>query len=193
MNALMYFGQQTIQANSTQTTISNQEQMNAITYSVNADPLATDTTNDNSQAGGTWTANGNLSNSAYNQFGQHMDAVLATVTGGYNYPINAYPSGKYSYTVAASDADAGAPVEIPYPAGLGTSVAANFNNSGANNLSTTMSNGGGLSFTNKPLLNGVTGSSVADDNNVVFNTSVANITDQSTITLTADSTRPQSV
>ena len=44
MKALAYFGQQTIQANSTNTTISSQEQMNGITYSVKADPLATDGT-----------------------------------------------------------------------------------------------------------------------------------------------------
>ena len=39
MNALAYFGQQKIQASSTNTTISSQEEMNKITYSVSANPL----------------------------------------------------------------------------------------------------------------------------------------------------------
>ena len=46
MNALMYFGQQTIQANSdvVDSIITSQEQMNNITYQVNADPTAQDGT-----------------------------------------------------------------------------------------------------------------------------------------------------
>ena len=47
MNALAYFGQQTIQAgvaSGASTTISNQAEMNAITYSVNADPLSSEGT-----------------------------------------------------------------------------------------------------------------------------------------------------
>ena len=43
MNALAYFGQQTIQAgvaSGASTTISSQDQMDKITYAVNANPLA---------------------------------------------------------------------------------------------------------------------------------------------------------
>ena len=48
MNALAYFGQQKIQAgvaSGANTTITNQDEMNKITYSVNANPL---------EAEGTW-------------------------------------------------------------------------------------------------------------------------------------------
>ena len=133
----MYFGQQNIQANSdvAEAKITSQDQMNGITYTVNTDPLA---------QGGTWVANNYSSgqNSAYNQFGQHMDVILGSTIIGYNYPINVYPAGNYGYSVTPADGVVGRAGEttVNYPAGLGTSVSANFIVSGDdNNLSTTVS------------------------------------------------------
>lgn len=139
----MYFGQQKITAVAPSdgagiptNPINTQPQINAITYTVNADPT---------EATGTWSANRTGSNSACNQFGQHKDSVLGTTTNGYNYPINVYPAGSYGYTVSAASSEevqskADPQVTVNYPAGLGTSVAANFkNDSNAASLSTTVS------------------------------------------------------
>ena len=149
MNALMYFGQQNIQAGvindgqfTTTGTIASETDMNNITYQVNTDPLAT---------GGTWVANNYSSgqNSAFNQFGQHMDTVLGPTIIGYNYPINVYPAGNYGYSVTpAGDAGRVGETTVNYPAGLGTSVSANFKDSGnAASPSTTVTNGSGDSLT----------------------------------------------
>ena len=200
----MYFGQQNITAvapadgvGTEANPITSPTQMDAITYTVNADPAA---------VGGTWLA-GSTTNSAYNRFGgTHMDSLLGPTIIGYNYPINVYPAGNYGYTVSAqnsSRADA-TPVPVNYPAGLGTSVSANFTTGSAASLSVTMANGTpetlsfGASNTNGPLKNGVTGSV---DTNVFFNNAVkttgtngqSSIANSSTITLTENSTRPQSV
>ena len=134
----MYFGQQNltavaptgVEANK----ITNQDQMNGITYQVNADPLAIK---------GTWAANNNGSNSAFNQFGQHMDTVLGPTIIGYNYPINVYPAGNYGYSVTPADGVAGTSVPVNYPAGLGTSVSANFAGSNAASSNTTMTGSNG--------------------------------------------------
>ena len=133
-----------------------------------------------------------------------MDALLGPTINGYNYPINVYPAGSYGYTVSPQGGDAGTPVPVNYPAGLGTSVAANFKGSGNEaSLTTTVSGDtlgfGGTSNTNGPLMNGqLTSGSATADANVVFNTKVTNaggveIANQATITLTPNSTRPQSV
>ena len=201
----MYFGQQKIQAGvigddgqfNTTGTIADQDQMNAITYQVSADPVATN---------GTWAANNIAANAAYNKFGQHMDSILGITTNGFNYPINVYPAGNYGYSVTPNDSDAaGTPVTVNYPAGLGTSVSANFKDSNAASLNVTMVDSSGLGFgasnANGPLMNGqLTSNNANPDANVVFNTNVTTtgtngsaITNNSTITLTKDSTRPQSV
>ena len=56
----------------------------------------------------------------------HMD--------NFNYPINVYPAGSYRYSPTPAEpghADIAAPqVTVNYPAGLGTSVSANFKDSG---------------------------------------------------------------
>ena len=133
----MYFGQQNITAVAptgvTGNTITSESEMNAITYQVSANPVA---------EAGTWSANRNNENSAFNQFGQHRDALLATTTNGYNYPINVYPAGSYGYTVSPQGGDAGRASEttVKYPAGLGTSVAANFKGTDAASSTTTVTN-----------------------------------------------------
>ena len=199
----MYFGQQNIVANSdagTNAPITDQGTMNNITYTVNADPVA---------VGGTWRGNNTNETSAYNQFGgQHMDSILGPTTNGYNYPINVYPAGSYGYSVTQQDQDVQSkadPVTVNYPAGLGTSVSANFNNGDTASLSVQISNGGngdtlgfGTGNANNPLLNG---SGNNADTNVIFNNAVKStgtngqnsIANNSTITLTENSTRPQSV
>ena len=76
-----------------------------------------------------------------------MDSVLGPTTNGYNYPINVYPEGSYGYSVtpAASGgvgSRAGETI-VKYPAGLGTSVAANFKGTtDAASSTTTVTNGG---------------------------------------------------
>ena len=135
-----------------------------------------------------------------------MDAILGITTNGYNYPINVYPAGSYGYSVTQQDQDVQSkadPVTVNYPAGLGTSVSANFKNTNTASLTTTMSGtSDSLSFgvdnTNGPLKNG---SGVTADQNVIFNNAVkstgtngqSSIANDSTITLTENSTRPQSV
>ena len=201
----MYFGQQNITAvapsggaaGTAESPINTQPQINAITYTVNANPVTN---------GGTWVANGTNANNAFNQFGgEHMDAVLGPTINGYNYPINVYPAGNYGYSVTPAEdgaaARAGETVTVNYPAGLGTSVSANFTNGNAASPSTTVSGSsnalgfGGSNNTNGPLLNGSGTTNV--DQNVVFNNAVqyngTPVAENSTITLTENSTRPQSV
>ena len=63
-------------------------------------------------------------------------AEWAAPWNNFNYPINVYPAGSYGYSVSApaegegGTHDGETPVTVNYPAGLGTSVSANFKDSG---------------------------------------------------------------
>ena len=147
-----------------------------------------------------------------------MDSLLGPTIIGYNYPINVYPAGNYGYTVkaeeggAAARADAAPQVTVNYPAGLGTSVSANFK-AGTNNVNnitgstaTTVSFNSGQSGSTLTLGLATGSNTLVAQNGVLNNnqtTADANlyltipgtsITDATgTLTLTPNSTRPQSV
>ena len=93
-------------------------------------------------------------------------AEWAAPWNNFNYPINVYPAGSYGYSVSApaegegGTHDGETPVTVKYPAGLGTSVSANFKGTIDNNplLSVIMANCSGdtlrfgTSNTKNPLL-----------------------------------------
>ena len=66
----------------------------------------------------------------------------------FNYPINAYPAGSYGYSVTPANGavSRAGDTTVNYPAGLGTSVSANFKGSGSTVvLGETVSGTGSLS------------------------------------------------
>ena len=210
MNALAYFGQQKIQAvtpSDGNNIISDQNGMNAITYSVSANPLADQ---------GTWKKwiSGTNGSSAMILKGL---AEWAAPRSNFNFPISAYPAGSYGYSVgvAGEDGQVQSPVttNVSYPAGLGTSVPAYINGSQiqGNNLSgqiewtsntASLQIGTSEASTGMILQNGVYNSSGAQ----TIDTSMSLVIPQTIMsqlpetsgsngkfTLSENSTRPQSV
>ena len=140
-----------------------------------------------------------------------MDSVLGPTTNGYNYPINVYPAGNYGYSLTPAEAGGVGARDgetiVKYPAGLGTSVSANFKGSvSGDNITSSTTNSvtfSGGNASQSLTLGSPNGSNTLVAQNGVSTTADANLyltipgssitSETGTLTLTPNSTRPQSV